>query len=298
MTTPAAVSVIIPAYNPGTRLRAALNSVLAQTFKNWDLVVIDDGGQENLSWVASLDDRISLYRQENHGVSIARNIGAALTSGPLLAFLDQDDEWLPDKLNAQVTAMRGQCLSHTDFWFVRDSAAELGQHPGPVTYLSVLAGGPPCLSSAVVERKAFLMAGGFNGLLAQTQDYDLFLRLLARGLASHVASPLVRYHLHDGNASRDYAAGRKERQLVLKLHEHAAKYRGDREAVEAARRGRRSGDALYAAQALDAAREAWGCGRSPIPAVAEALTWSPLKTIRLLSAGRVASARRAYRRLP
>jgi glycosyltransferase involved in cell wall biosynthesis len=289
--TSAAVSVIIPAYNPGGRLQVALRTVLAQTFQDWEVVVVDDGGNEDLSWVESMDARISLHRQENQGVSVARNVGATLAAGPLVAFLDQDDEWLPDKLATQVAGMRGECLSHTDFWFVRGSGAELARHPGPVTYLSVLAGGPPCLSSAVVERSALLSAGGFNGLLAQTQDYDLFLRLLMRGRAHHVASPLVRYHLHDDNASKDYAAGRTERQLVLRLHEHAAQYRGDQKATQAARMGRRSGDALYAAQALDAARDARRQRQSPLPALSEALMWSPATTIRSLGAGLMANAR-------
>src|SRR5689334_21469319 len=92
------VTVIIPAYNPGPFLERSLGSVLAQSMADLEVIVIDDGGEEDLSWVEQADPRVQLLRQRNAGVSVARNVAAASAASPLLAFLDQDDVWLPEKL--------------------------------------------------------------------------------------------------------------------------------------------------------------------------------------------------------
>lgn len=83
------VSVIIPAYNPGKRLRVALRTVIDQTMDDFEVIVVDDGSVEDLSWVASFDDRIRLIRQENQGVGMARNVGTASAHAPWVAFLDR-----------------------------------------------------------------------------------------------------------------------------------------------------------------------------------------------------------------
>lgn len=99
------VSVIIPAYNPGAFLDEALASVLAQTFEDWECVVVDDGSTEDLSRIDALDPRVRRIRQENRGLSIARNVGLMQSHSEYVAFVDADDLWAPHKLQAQVEMM-------------------------------------------------------------------------------------------------------------------------------------------------------------------------------------------------
>ena len=96
------VSVVVPAYNPGDLLTRSLGSVLAQSMTDLEVVVVDDGSREPQGWVADLDARVTYVRQDNRGVSVARNVGVATARSEWVAFLDQDDEWLPDKLAMQL----------------------------------------------------------------------------------------------------------------------------------------------------------------------------------------------------
>ena len=100
------VSVIIPNYNYADYIGLAIDSVLAQTYPNVEIVVVDDGSKDDsIEILAAYDGRIKLILQQNQGVSVARNTGAANSSGELLAFLDADDVWRPEKLEKQVHAI-------------------------------------------------------------------------------------------------------------------------------------------------------------------------------------------------
>src|SRR5207302_1645257 len=99
------VAIVVAVYDPGPYLARTLDSVRAQSMRSWELVVVDDGSHEDLAWVTEVDDRVRRVRQENAGVSVARNVGVASTSAPVVAFLDGDDEWLPGKLDAQLRVL-------------------------------------------------------------------------------------------------------------------------------------------------------------------------------------------------
>ncbi|MCK5508758.1 MAG: glycosyltransferase family 2 protein, partial [Desulfobacterales bacterium] len=97
------VSVIIPTYNRGWILKETLNSVLAQDFTNFELIVVDDGSTDNTQDILnSYKENIIVLQQNNKGVSAARNMGITSASGRFIAFLDSDDLWLPKKLSIQV----------------------------------------------------------------------------------------------------------------------------------------------------------------------------------------------------
>lgn len=269
----ARVSVVIPAYNPGSLLRRSLSSVLAQTFRDFELLIVDDGSAEDLSWVEAVEDpRVRLLRQRNRGVSVARNVAVQLAQAPLVAFLDQDDEWLPEKLAQQIDLLDQSpeaAFCYTDFdWVFPDRVIE-GVHHEPVTFHGLLADQHVCLSSVIVARERYFSVGGHDPLLAQMQDFDLFLRL-AMDAPAPVRTPqrLVRYHIHDFNASRDDDTARRERTAILQAHMRRGARRTDPAIVAACQRGLARTRELYGAQAYDNARAAVR-DRKPRPALAQ-----------------------------
>lgn len=99
------VSVIMPAYNAGPYIGEAIQSILDQTFANWDLIVVDDGSTDNTAEVVATflsDRRIRYHKQPNGGEPVARNTGIELSHGNLIAWLDADDIWFPEKLAKQI----------------------------------------------------------------------------------------------------------------------------------------------------------------------------------------------------
>lgn len=255
----AAVSVVVPAYNPGDYLRRALGSVLSQTMNDLECVVVDDGSCEDLSWVADHpDSRVRYMRQPNRGVSVARNVGVLNAAGRFIAFLDQDDEWRPAKLERQLRRLgraRDASFCYTGFDWVRGDRAEQADAQ-EVTYRGLLTDQHVCLSSVLMERSAYHAVGGHDPLLRIMQDYDLFLRLCRLGEPVGVEESLVRYHLHDANVSADYAAAATERFRLIETHRTAAERDDDRLTVAACDAGFRRTRQLYGSQALDAARAA------------------------------------------
>ncbi|HYB90262.1 MAG TPA: glycosyltransferase family 2 protein [Candidatus Binataceae bacterium] len=189
-----AVTVVIPTYNRRVMVREAVESVLAQRGASFELIVIDDGSgdgtYEDLSCLASersgvAGAAIRIERTKNRGPAAARNLGAALARAPLLAFLDSDDLWHPDKLARQIEFMRAnpavaisQCQ---EIWIRNGRRVNPGRRhlkrAGDIFIESLRT----CLvspSAAIVRTDLFRAAGGFDATMAAAEDYDLWLRLL------------------------------------------------------------------------------------------------------------------------
>ena len=254
-------SVIIPAYNPGELLERSLSSVLSQTLTDLEVVVVDDGSAVAPSWVADRDPRVRYLRQENRGVSTARNVGARSARSELIAFLDQDDEWHPAKLEMQLDLINREPdagLWCTDFNWVRSEGEPAAtQDVDPPTYLGLLSDQMVLLSSVVVRAADYWAVGGHNPMFPQMQDWDLFLRLTMEGREpAMVDTALVDYHLHGENASADYWTACAERFALLAEHHRRARRRGDVAALDAVSRGRERTRELFAYQAVDATRAA------------------------------------------
>jgi glycosyltransferase involved in cell wall biosynthesis len=179
-----AVSIIIPTYNRQHLLTLAIDSVLAQTFTNFELLVIDDGSDDGTKeLVASYGRGIRYIAQEHFGVAAARNTGIRAATHELLAFLDSDDRFSPRKLAVQAAAMICQpeyLVSHTDeTWFrhgrilnQKNRHARMG---GDIfgRCLELCAVG---MSTAMVRRRLFETVGYFDESLPCCEDYDLWLR--------------------------------------------------------------------------------------------------------------------------
>ncbi len=178
------VSVIIPTYNRQRLLALAIDSVLDQTFNNFELLVIDDGSNDGTKeLVASYGSRIRYVAQENLGVAAARNTGIRAATHDLLAFLDSDDRFTPEKLALQAKAMTCQpeyLVSHTDeTWFrhgrILNQKNRHARAGGDIfgRCLELCAVG---MSTAMVRRRFFETVGYFDESLPCCEDYDLWLR--------------------------------------------------------------------------------------------------------------------------
>ena len=179
------VSVIIPTYNRHELLGKAIDSVLAQTYRNFELLIIDDGSTDGTDeFVASYGSAVRYLYQDNLGVAAARNTGIQAARHDLLAFLDSDDTFAPEKLKVQVAAMTAQpefLVSHTDeIWYrCGQLLNQKNRHvrEGGDIFARCLELCAVGMSTAMVRRSLFDEVGLFNEELVCCEDYDLWLRV-------------------------------------------------------------------------------------------------------------------------
>ena len=213
------VSIIVPCYNAETFLGATLEAVIAQTFTDWECVVVDDASRDGsaavLAQYAARDPRIRpVFQPVNGGAAAARNAGLGVIRGRYLAFLDADDYWLPEKLAKQVAYMRekGAPIVHTSYRFIDKKGAFL---PGGVrasnrvdlrTYMRNTEIG---MSTSLLDRG---QVGEFSFRdIRLCQDTHLWLVLLRRGLVSlGMAETLVHYRVREGQISGSKVAMAKQ----------------------------------------------------------------------------------------
>ncbi|MBV8859321.1 MAG: glycosyltransferase [Acidobacteria bacterium] len=225
------VSVVIPTYNRARLLGRAIRSVLAQSYCDFEVIVVDDGStDETAGVVESFGDRRVRYvaLARNGGAGAARNAGIRLARGKFLAFQDSDDEWLPSKLAKQMSAFErgpsGLGVVYSDMRRVWDDGRE--------TYLAApdvlsgrLVGGPVrfyqvCdlgVQSAVIRRECLDAAGHFNEELPALEDLEMFIRLSRLCAFERLREPLVRYHDTQG-LSKDRYAKWVSRKVILRLY--------------------------------------------------------------------------------
>lgn len=185
----ALVSVVVPTRDRRALTAEAVASVLGQTWADLELVVVDDGsadGTPDHLEASFLDPRLRVLRQENQGVSAARNRGVRETAGEWVAFLDSDDLWLPEKLERQLAAVGqypGWDACHTEEVWIRHgrwaNPRKVHAKHGGWIFSQCL---PLCIispSSILLRRAVFEALGGFDESLPACEDYDLWLRLCA-----------------------------------------------------------------------------------------------------------------------
>ncbi|MGA8180447.1 MAG: glycosyltransferase [Desulfobacterales bacterium] len=193
------VSVIIPTYNRARIIEEAVDSVLAQDYKDFELIIVDDGSQDNTSEVlAAYGNGASILFQKNKGVSAARNRGISEASGKLIAFLDSDDLWLPQKLSAQVEFFdqRPEALicQTEEIWLrngIRINPKHRHKKPSGMIFEPSL---KLCLvspSAVMIRRDLLDTTGGFDETLPACEDYDLWLRISCRFPVYLIETPLI-----------------------------------------------------------------------------------------------------------
>ncbi len=219
------ISVIIPLYNGAKYIQQALESVFQQTYNNYEIIIIDDGStDESKQVLESYLDKVKYIYQNNQGVAAARNKGLEVATGEYIAFLDQDDYFLPEKLESQVAKLEkrknlGLVISG---WQIVNEEGEGKSAVQPWLNLPQLDTEEliiykPVLLSAMLFRRNWLeKVGKFETNLYQTYDVELVLRLAAQGCrADWVRKALVCYRQHENNVSKNIIAQAKELELVL-----------------------------------------------------------------------------------
>jgi glycosyltransferase involved in cell wall biosynthesis len=197
------VSVIIPVYNGARFLRAALESVFAQTYRSFEVIVVDDGSVDDSGIIAQSFAEVRYMHQANQGVAAARNYGIETAQGEFFAFLDQDDLWTPEKLKVQIEYL----LSHpnvdytlTQQQYFLDPGATLPAWFRKELFDSVHTGW--VLGTLVVRRSAFEKIGNFATGYSAANDSDWFFRAKAAEIPMAVMPELLLLkRIHEANDS-------------------------------------------------------------------------------------------------
>lgn len=197
---PLTVSVLIPARNARATLLRSIQSVQAQSFVDWELIIVDDGSEDDTYHLAhktaKSEPRLSVVRHDvGAGAAAARNTALAMAQGRYIAFLDADDEWTPDKLQVQLAQMceQGASFSYTGFWRVNGARRHRVDVPTQVTRKGLLFGN--CIGCLTVVYDRSILGSVPMPDLSMRQDYALWLQLLEKVAVAHgVTQPLALYH--------------------------------------------------------------------------------------------------------
>jgi glycosyltransferase involved in cell wall biosynthesis len=222
------VTVIIPTYNRGWIIQEAIESVLAQDFNDYELIVVDDGSEDNtLEILGAYGKAIVILHQSNRGVSAARNRGIDESKGRLIAFLDSDDLWLPKKLSTQVKFFKKNAdalINQTQEIWIRNGLRvnpkkRHHKFSGMIFERSL----ELCLvspSAVMIEKRLFDTVGVFDEQLPACEDYDLWLRISCRYPVHLTDSPLViKRGGHDDQLSKAAGLDKYRIQSLVKIIE-------------------------------------------------------------------------------
>ncbi|AOC95311.1 glycosyltransferase family 2 protein [Flavobacterium sp. SH_e] len=219
MEDKALISVIMPAYNAESYIADAINSVIHQTYNNWELIIINDGSNDKTEEIvkeASLKDKRIIYiYQKNGRQGKARNLGISKSKGIYLAFLDADDIWLPEKLDVQILEIqkRNADLVFADSYFFNDNeVSDISKKmniPTSVFYdktslkLFLKENRIPILT-VLVKKEKVINVGGFSEILdiQNVEDYHLWLKLLMSNCVFYSSDHiLAKYRVHESSAT-------------------------------------------------------------------------------------------------
>ncbi|WP_379146670.1 glycosyltransferase family 2 protein [Paenibacillus sp. sgz500992] len=220
------VSVVIPFYNcPYVDL--AVESVLAQSYPDIEIIVVDDGSLFHTEKLAPYRDRIKYFHKSNGGTASALNLGIKAASGSYFAWLSADDLFHPDKIRRQMEALRstGTSFNHTAYYYINeqgDRVSEVIKVPFPdrsQLIATMMTGCPVNGSTVLLDMDIFRTVGIFNERFLYTQDYDLWLRILPHYRWSYIEEPLLDYRIHKEMGSVIHSeAQNKEIKMVQAKH--------------------------------------------------------------------------------
>jgi glycosyltransferase involved in cell wall biosynthesis len=221
------VSVIMPTYKHQDFVLESLNSVFAQSFEDYEVIVVNDGSPDDTAELLrpfAESDRIRYFEQPNGGQGSARNRGLGEARGEFVAFLDDDDCWPADKLEWQVPLLEslptyvGVAGIFVELQSGMPATWQLAEERSltPVDFVDGAVIRSP--GQALFRRSALASLGGFDARIWGADDWDLCFRISALGPIQFVQRPALRYREHEGNASRNYWRMYKNALIVYRKH--------------------------------------------------------------------------------
>jgi len=232
------VSIAIATYNRAHLLKRAIQSILNQTYQDFEIIVVDDGSTENTEEVVKsfTDKRIRFIKhKENKGLSATRNTGIKAARGKYVAFQDDDDEWLPEKLEKQMNvfknAQRKVGVVYTGFWRIEGDkkiyipSREIQQKDGDI-HKEILKGNFITAQAAVVKKECFQISGMFDEQIASRQDWELWIKISKDWYFKFIDEPLtIVYRIPDSISLRQKVAITGWKPI---LEKHLTEFKKDR----------------------------------------------------------------------
>lgn len=213
------VSIIIPTYNREKYIGEAIDSVLAQTYSNWELIIVDDGSNDKtrdiIKKYQSKDSRIRLfYHRKNKGVSAARNKGILTAEGKYINFLDSDDMLLPDAIYSLLITISNEPpnvkVVYGDYYKLKHNIKTYIKLPNPETkpfiFIQLLYRNIISMNSVIVEKDAAIDIGIFDTTLNVSEDFDFWARMIVKYDIRKIAIPLAFYRFHSEQSMKDMSA--------------------------------------------------------------------------------------------
>ncbi len=229
------VSIVLPTHNRAGVVGRSIRTVLDQSFKDIELIVVDDAStDETAEVVRDIDDPRLTYIQHPYqqGANVARNTGILATRGKYVAFQDSDDEWFPDKLSAQLNAMKSMgnraSIAFCKFWRIIGKKSEIIPRSNRLSgdglfdvHAELLKGNFITTQTLLIERNLLMAVGKFDESLRRLQDWDLVLRLSAKSPFLFVDQPLVRAFIGEDSISSQKRLYCEAVEAIIKKHHQA-----------------------------------------------------------------------------
>lgn len=220
------VSVVIPAYNAALYLNEAVESLFAQTYKNLQIIIVNDGSKDDTAKIADAlaqrDKRVEVIHKANGGVSAARNDAFKAARGKYICFLDADDVYLPKKVEKQVAFLEAHpetVLVHCNFYVGDETFQKLepihrGKLPAPLEQIFVYCNWfpplTPMLRASLVQKVGF-----FDTSLAVGEDWEYWIRCLEHGKFAHLDEFLAKYRRHGKQAHNNWERMRRDEAAAI-----------------------------------------------------------------------------------
>lgn len=208
------VSILVPVYNADKFIRRTINSALNQTFADLEVIIVDDGSKDQTGEIVSAmrnkDPRVSYFYQANQGLAHTRNRLINLSRGEYIAFLDHDDEWLPEKIEKQLKLFendRKLGLVFCDAYIMRDGKMagtcfkERKPFRGNIFYRYLFSDNFAPLLTVISPRKVLLEFMPFDSRYEISEEFDMFLKIARKYKFDFIDEPLAIYHLHGSNST-------------------------------------------------------------------------------------------------